>query len=89
MLEEFGAHAERDDELAEALMLRHGIPRDVVTALRAVSRSFRGWGGSAHVDRPLRDGEDAASSRTAAAGPAPARPLALGHAVLGRAARRS
>ena len=38
VLEEFGADAERDDELAEALMLRHGIPRDVVTALRAVSR---------------------------------------------------
>jgi glyoxylase-like metal-dependent hydrolase (beta-lactamase superfamily II) len=56
VLEEFGAHAERDDELAEALMLRNGIPRDVVTALRAVSRSFRGWGGSAPVDRPLADG---------------------------------
>ena len=27
-------------------MLRHGIPRDVVTALRSVSRSFRAWGGS-------------------------------------------
>jgi glyoxylase-like metal-dependent hydrolase (beta-lactamase superfamily II) len=57
VMEEFGAHAERDDELAEALMLRNGIPRDVVIALRSVSRSFRGWGGSAHVDRPLRDGE--------------------------------
>jgi glyoxylase-like metal-dependent hydrolase (beta-lactamase superfamily II) len=57
VLEEYGAHAERDDELAVALMLRHGIPRDVVSALRAVSRSFRGWGGSAHVDRPLADGE--------------------------------
>ena len=45
-IEEFGAHAERDDELAEALMLRHGIPPDVVTALRAVSRMARGWGGS-------------------------------------------
>ena len=56
VMEEFGAHAERDDELAGALMLRHGIPRDVVTALRSVSRSFRGWGGSAHVDRPLADG---------------------------------
>jgi glyoxylase-like metal-dependent hydrolase (beta-lactamase superfamily II) len=56
VVEEFGAHAERDDELAEALMLRHGIPRDVVTALRAVSRSFRGWGGSAPVDRPVADG---------------------------------
>ena len=47
VVEEFGAHAERDDELAEALMLRHGIPRDVVAALRSVSRTFRGWGGSA------------------------------------------
>jgi glyoxylase-like metal-dependent hydrolase (beta-lactamase superfamily II) len=57
VLEEFGAHAERDDELAEALMLRNGIPRDVVSALRAVSRSFRGWGGSAPVDRRLADGD--------------------------------
>ena len=57
VVEEFGAHAERDDELAEALMLRNGIPRDVVTALRSVSRSFRGWGGSAPVDRRLADGE--------------------------------
>ena len=57
VLKEFGAHAERDDELAEALMLRHGIPRDVVTALRSVSRSYRGWGGSATVGRPLADGD--------------------------------
>jgi glyoxylase-like metal-dependent hydrolase (beta-lactamase superfamily II) len=57
VMEEFGAHAERDDELAVALMLRHGIPRDVVAALRSVSRSYRGWGGSAHVDRPLAHGE--------------------------------
>jgi glyoxylase-like metal-dependent hydrolase (beta-lactamase superfamily II) len=57
VIEEFGAYAERDDELAEALMLRHGIPRDVVSALRTVSRSFRAWGGSAPVDRPLADGE--------------------------------
>jgi glyoxylase-like metal-dependent hydrolase (beta-lactamase superfamily II) len=57
VIEHFGADAERDDELAEALMLRHGIPRDVVTALRAVSRSYRGWGGSTRVTRPLGDGE--------------------------------
>ncbi len=57
VVEEFAAHAERDDELAEALMLRNGIPRDVVTALRSVSRSFRGWGGSAPVDRPVADGD--------------------------------
>jgi glyoxylase-like metal-dependent hydrolase (beta-lactamase superfamily II) len=58
VIEEFGAYAERDDELAEALMLRHGIPRDVVTALRSVSRSFRAWGGSAPVDRRLADGDE-------------------------------
>jgi glyoxylase-like metal-dependent hydrolase (beta-lactamase superfamily II) len=57
VLEEFGAHAERDDELAESLMLRHGIPRDVVIALRSMSRAFRAWGGSAPVDRGLADGE--------------------------------
>jgi glyoxylase-like metal-dependent hydrolase (beta-lactamase superfamily II) len=57
VLEDFAAHAERDDELAEALMLRHGISRDVVTALRALSRAFRAWGGSAQVDRRLADGE--------------------------------
>jgi glyoxylase-like metal-dependent hydrolase (beta-lactamase superfamily II) len=39
-------------------MLRHGIPEDVVTALRSVSRSFRAWGARADVTRPLRDGEE-------------------------------
>jgi glyoxylase-like metal-dependent hydrolase (beta-lactamase superfamily II) len=57
VVEDFGAHAERDDELAEAIMLRHGIPREVVVALRALSRAFRAWGGSAPVDRRLADGE--------------------------------
>jgi len=57
VIEEFGAYAERDDALAEALMLRHGIPRDVVSALRTMSRAFRAWGGSAPVHRRLADGE--------------------------------
>jgi glyoxylase-like metal-dependent hydrolase (beta-lactamase superfamily II) len=57
VIEEFGAYAERDDELAESLMLRHGIPRDVVIALRSMSRAFRAWGGSAPVDRRLADGD--------------------------------
>jgi glyoxylase-like metal-dependent hydrolase (beta-lactamase superfamily II) len=57
VVEDFNAHAELDDELAEALMLRHGIPQEVVGALRALSRVFRGWGGHAPVDRRLADGE--------------------------------
>jgi glyoxylase-like metal-dependent hydrolase (beta-lactamase superfamily II) len=56
VIEDFGADAERDDELAERLMLRHGVPRDVVSALRAVSRSFRSWGGSTEVGCRLADG---------------------------------
>ena len=46
-------------------MLRHGIPRDVVTALRVVSRAFRGWGGSAPVDRRLQRRRASSSSPTA------------------------
>ncbi len=56
VVEAFGEHAESNDELAQAIMLRHGIPRDVVTALASVSRAYRGWGGSAPVDRRLTDG---------------------------------
>lgn len=55
-LEDFRAEMERDDELAEALMLRHGVDRQVVIALRAMSRAMRAWGAPATVDRPLQDG---------------------------------
>ncbi len=47
---------EGDDAFAEAVMLRHGIPRDVGLALRAVTASFRAWGGPADVTHPLPDG---------------------------------
>jgi glyoxylase-like metal-dependent hydrolase (beta-lactamase superfamily II) len=56
LLSDFGAWMERDDELAEALMLRHGIPRDVVIALRSMSRAFRAWGTAGEVTNPLPDG---------------------------------
>jgi glyoxylase-like metal-dependent hydrolase (beta-lactamase superfamily II) len=47
---------ERDDEFAGALMLRHGIPAEVVQALRSVSAAFRGWGSGTTVTCPLADG---------------------------------
>jgi glyoxylase-like metal-dependent hydrolase (beta-lactamase superfamily II) len=56
-LENFGEDAERDDQFAAGLMLSHGVPEDVVTALQSVSRSFRAWGSRPKVTRPLRDGE--------------------------------
>lgn len=56
-VESYGEDTERDDEFAGGLMLRYGIPEDVVAALRSVSASFRGWGAAAKVTRPLGDGE--------------------------------
>jgi glyoxylase-like metal-dependent hydrolase (beta-lactamase superfamily II) len=56
-LRDFGEAAELDDRFAERTMLLHGIPAEVVTALRAVSASFRAWGSAVEVTRPLRDGE--------------------------------
>jgi glyoxylase-like metal-dependent hydrolase (beta-lactamase superfamily II) len=56
-VEGYREEAERDDEFAETLMRRHGIQEDMVTALRSVSRAFRAWGSTAHVTRPLADGE--------------------------------
>lgn len=52
----FVEESERDDEFAVAIMLRHGIAPDVVSALRAVSSAFRGWGAAVTVTRPLADG---------------------------------
>ncbi len=56
-LEEYRERADAEDAFAAELMLRNGIPEQVVVALRAVSAGFRGWGAGAHVDRILRDGE--------------------------------
>ncbi len=47
-----------DDAFAEGIMLRHGIPAEVVTALRAVSAGFRAWGSAVETTRPLADGEE-------------------------------
>jgi glyoxylase-like metal-dependent hydrolase (beta-lactamase superfamily II) len=57
-LRDFSAAAELDDRFAQAIMLRHGVSADVVTALRAVSASFRAWGAAVEVTRLLGDGEE-------------------------------
>jgi glyoxylase-like metal-dependent hydrolase (beta-lactamase superfamily II) len=55
-LANFDEDAELDDRFAVELMLKHGLPEDVVTALQGVSRGFRGWGAHATVTRPLAHG---------------------------------
>jgi glyoxylase-like metal-dependent hydrolase (beta-lactamase superfamily II) len=56
-LERFAESAQAEDEFAEQLMLRHGVPADLATALRAVGAAFRAFGSSGHVSRLLRDGD--------------------------------
>jgi len=54
----FGERADSDDAFAQRIMLRHGIPPDVVRALRSVSASYRGWGGKVEVTQPLSHGQE-------------------------------
>jgi glyoxylase-like metal-dependent hydrolase (beta-lactamase superfamily II) len=56
-LADYKHEMEENDSFSAAIMLRNGIPQDVVYALRAVSASFRAWGAAAHVTRALQDGE--------------------------------
>jgi glyoxylase-like metal-dependent hydrolase (beta-lactamase superfamily II) len=56
-MENFSDEAQADDDFATDIMLRNGIPSDVVAALQSVSRAFRAWGAQVHVTRPLHDGE--------------------------------
>ena len=42
-IENYSVEAQADDEFALEMMLRHGIPEDVATALQSVSRAYRAW----------------------------------------------
>jgi len=53
----FSEEAQADDDFARDVMLRHGIPEDVVSALQSVSRAFRAWGARADVTRVLHHGD--------------------------------
>jgi glyoxylase-like metal-dependent hydrolase (beta-lactamase superfamily II) len=57
-VERFNDEAEADDAFARTVMLRYGIPEDIVGALQSVSRAFRAWGAPADVTRVLHDGDD-------------------------------
>ena len=57
-LADYSRETDLDDRFAEGVMLRHGIPPEVVTALRAVSAGFRAWGAAVQTTRPLADGSE-------------------------------
>ncbi len=53
----FSASATADDEFAQAVMRRHGVPDDLATVLGSVGAAFRAFGSSGRVTRELRDGD--------------------------------
>jgi glyoxylase-like metal-dependent hydrolase (beta-lactamase superfamily II) len=57
-LASYSHQTDLEDRFASRLMLRHGIPPEIVTALRAVSAGFRAWGSAVEVTRPLDDGAE-------------------------------
>jgi glyoxylase-like metal-dependent hydrolase (beta-lactamase superfamily II) len=55
-LADYKHQMEESDSFSAEIMLRNGIPQDIVYALRAVSASFRAWGAAARVTTPLAAG---------------------------------
>ena len=81
--------AELDDRFAEEIMLRHGIPPEIVTrAALGLGELPRLGLASVEVTRPLAaDGSELELARAHAAGSAPARPQPVGHGLPRRVAR--
>ena len=57
MLGDYEAFNDREEEFAQRVMLRHGIPDEMVDGLRAVLPAFRRWGQAVQITRPLREGD--------------------------------
>jgi glyoxylase-like metal-dependent hydrolase (beta-lactamase superfamily II) len=59
-LESFSRSAVADDEFAQVVMRRHGVPDDLAVVLGSVGAAFRAFGSSGRVTRALHDGDDLA-----------------------------
>jgi glyoxylase-like metal-dependent hydrolase (beta-lactamase superfamily II) len=57
-LADFRSSATADDEFAQAVMRRHGIPADMAAVLGAVGAAFRAFGSGARITNELHDGEE-------------------------------
>jgi glyoxylase-like metal-dependent hydrolase (beta-lactamase superfamily II) len=56
-LADFRASASADDDFAQTVMRRHGIPADMATVLGAVGAAFRAFGSRGQVTRELHEGD--------------------------------
>ncbi len=57
-LASFSQSAAADDEFAQGVMRRHGVPGDLATVVGAMTAAFRAFGSSGDVTRPVRDGDE-------------------------------
>src|SRR5207248_6429385 len=57
-LADFRSSATADDEFAQAVMRRHGIPSDMAAVLGAVGAAFRAFGSGARVTSELHEGDE-------------------------------
>jgi glyoxylase-like metal-dependent hydrolase (beta-lactamase superfamily II) len=57
-LADFSRSAAADDEFAQAIMRRHGVPNDLAVVLGALTAAFRAFGSSGRVTRELHDGDE-------------------------------
>jgi glyoxylase-like metal-dependent hydrolase (beta-lactamase superfamily II) len=56
-LANFSRSAAADDQFAQAIMRRHGVPHDLATVLGSLAEAFRAFGSSGRATRPLDDGD--------------------------------
>jgi glyoxylase-like metal-dependent hydrolase (beta-lactamase superfamily II) len=56
-LENFAVSAAADDDFAQLMMRRHGVPDELATVLGSVGAAFRAFGSSGRVTRELHDGD--------------------------------
>ena len=56
-LADFSRSATADDEFAQVVMRRHGVPDDLATVLGSLAAAFRAFGSSGRVKRPLGEGD--------------------------------
>jgi glyoxylase-like metal-dependent hydrolase (beta-lactamase superfamily II) len=55
-LADYSSAAAADDDYAQRMMRRHGVPDELATALGAVAAAFRAYGSAGPVSRPLEAG---------------------------------
>jgi glyoxylase-like metal-dependent hydrolase (beta-lactamase superfamily II) len=56
-LANYSRSALADDEFAQAVMRRHGVPDDVATVIGSLAATLRAFGSAGSVTRPVREGD--------------------------------